>query len=143
MLKAIETRYKGYRFRSRLEARWAVFFDAIKIKWEYEVEGYKLPSGWYLPDFWLPKLKGGCFAEVKPTTEKKDFEKAYELCRYGLKQVLLCDGTPKESTFLITSSYHEELKTFLFWDFFPAPQEILRQAVEAARSARFEHGEQG
>jgi hypothetical protein len=25
--KAIETHYKGYRFRSRLEARWAVFFD--------------------------------------------------------------------------------------------------------------------
>ncbi|MCB6994492.1 hypothetical protein LI177_13475 [bacterium 210820-DFI.6.37] len=27
-LKAIQTEYKGYRFRSRLEARWAVFFDA-------------------------------------------------------------------------------------------------------------------
>ena len=26
-IKAIETYYKGYRFRSRLEARWAVFFD--------------------------------------------------------------------------------------------------------------------
>ena len=30
--KAIETLYKGYRFRSRLEARWAVFFDASKIE---------------------------------------------------------------------------------------------------------------
>jgi hypothetical protein len=28
-IKAIETSYKGYRFRSRLEARWAVFFDAL------------------------------------------------------------------------------------------------------------------
>jgi hypothetical protein len=27
MIKAIETRYKGYRFRSRLEARWAVRFE--------------------------------------------------------------------------------------------------------------------
>jgi hypothetical protein len=53
-MKAIETNYKGYRFRSRLEARWAVFFDALGIKWEYEKEGYELPSGWYLPDFWLP-----------------------------------------------------------------------------------------
>src|SRR5262245_46962536 len=39
-LEPIETRYKGYRFRSRLEARWAVFFDAQGIKWEYEPQGY-------------------------------------------------------------------------------------------------------
>jgi hypothetical protein len=42
-IKAIETIYKGYRFRSRLEARWAVFFDALEIDWEYEKEGYVLP----------------------------------------------------------------------------------------------------
>ena len=62
-LKAIETRYKGYRFRSRLEARWAVFFDALGVPWEYEKEGYRLPSGLYLPDFWLPKQ--ACWIEVK------------------------------------------------------------------------------
>jgi hypothetical protein len=56
-IKAIETRYKGCRFRSRLEARWAVFFDSLGIKWEYEKEGYSLPSGNYLPDFWLPEAK--------------------------------------------------------------------------------------
>lgn len=28
-IKAIETEYDGHRFRSRLEARWAVFFNAI------------------------------------------------------------------------------------------------------------------
>ena len=39
-IKAIETIYNGYRFRSRLEARWAVFFDEIGIKYEYEKEGY-------------------------------------------------------------------------------------------------------
>ena len=42
MIKAIETSYKGYRFRSRLEARWGVFFDALDIKWEYESEGFDL-----------------------------------------------------------------------------------------------------
>jgi hypothetical protein len=31
MLQAIETFYRGYRFRSRLEARWAVLFDALGI----------------------------------------------------------------------------------------------------------------
>lgn len=54
-IKPIETVYNGYRFRSRLEARWAVFFDLLGIKYEYEKEGYDLGKlGWYLPDFWLP-----------------------------------------------------------------------------------------
>ena len=54
-IKAIETDYNGYKFRSRLEARWAVFFDAAKIKYEYEPEGYELADNErYLPDFYLP-----------------------------------------------------------------------------------------
>ena len=32
-MKVMETRYKGCRFRSRLEARWAVFFDALGVRW--------------------------------------------------------------------------------------------------------------
>lgn len=51
-IKSIETRYRGCRFRSRLEARWAVFFDALGLAWEYEPQGYLLPNGTpYLPDF--------------------------------------------------------------------------------------------
>ena len=30
-IKAIQTEYNGYLFRSRLEARWAVFFDACGV----------------------------------------------------------------------------------------------------------------
>jgi hypothetical protein len=41
-IKPIETRYRGYRFRSRLEARWAVFFDVAGIAWRYEPEGFDL-----------------------------------------------------------------------------------------------------
>ena len=64
-IKAIETVYKGYRFRSRLEARWAVFFDACRIEYEYETEGFELPNGErYLPDFYLPEYKW--HVEVKP-----------------------------------------------------------------------------
>ena len=33
MIKAIDTVYNGYKFRSRLEARWAVFFDEIGIEY--------------------------------------------------------------------------------------------------------------
>ena len=69
-IKAIETEYKGYRFRSRLEARWAVFFDALGIKWEYEIEGYNIFGEGYLPDFWLPGFC--CFAEIKPDPQPED-----------------------------------------------------------------------
>lgn len=64
-IKPIETRYKGYRFRSRLEARWAVFFDALGWEWEYEPEGVVLPSGRpYLPDFRIRTIHA--WVEIKP-----------------------------------------------------------------------------
>ncbi len=51
-IKAIETIYNGHKFRSRTEARWAVFFDALGVEYEYEPQGFTLPSGaQYLPDF--------------------------------------------------------------------------------------------
>jgi len=67
-IAAIETSYKGYRFRSRLEARWAVFFDAMEIKWVYEPEGFKKDDDLhgtinYLPDFYLPEIN--VWVEVK------------------------------------------------------------------------------
>ncbi len=64
MYRAIETVYGGYRFRSRLEARWAVFFDAVGLDWDYEKEGFILGDGTkYLPDFWIPSLK--LWVEIK------------------------------------------------------------------------------
>lgn len=57
-IKAIETIYNGYRFRSRLEARWAVFFDAMGIKYDYEPEGFSMDYGIrYLPDFALLNIR--------------------------------------------------------------------------------------
>jgi len=78
-IKAIPTEYAGVTFRSRTEARWAVFFDGIGLRWEYEPEGYQLDAGWYLPDFWLPEM--GVFAEVKPETgpTPDDLEKILDL----------------------------------------------------------------
>lgn len=63
-IRAIETSYKGYRFRSRLEARWAVFMDSLGIEWIYENEGYDIAGEWYLPDFILPEQK--IILEIKP-----------------------------------------------------------------------------
>lgn len=70
-IKAIETHYNGYRFRSRLEARWAVFFDAAGIPYEYEPEGYVLSDGTcYLPDFYLPSLH--MYLEIKHSNIQRE-----------------------------------------------------------------------
>lgn len=67
-IKAIPTRYKGYNFRSRTEARWAVFFDALGLAWEYEPQGFFTEDGTgYLPDFWVPELKA--IVEIKARAE--------------------------------------------------------------------------
>lgn len=63
-MKAIETYAFGHRFRSRLEARWATFFEALGIEYEYEHEGFRFEDGTqYLPDFYLPEQKA--WFEVK------------------------------------------------------------------------------
>ncbi len=61
-VRALTTEYAGCRFRSRLEARWAVFFDHLGIGWQYEVQGYVIDGRPYLPDF---RLQDGQHVEVK------------------------------------------------------------------------------
>lgn len=217
----LETRYAGCRFRSRLEARWAVFFDHLGIKWEYEPQGYtvgpdKRP---YLPDFRLPELDA--FVEVKGDPEQLNTKLLAEFTRPNSRRELFTlvlgqvpavelDRVPTHALFMPSFDFptgeslpiptinkafaaleklNDEDRTavneliayesrtrvschqafFLgsrgkwglvpinipnfMWDpkqilnpgnFWPvSPQPKLKAAYEAARSARFEHGEQG
>jgi hypothetical protein len=81
-VRPIPTRYAGCHFRSRLEARWAVFFDQLGIQWEYELEGFEVGPEHdrrnYLPDFWLPGEN--CWAEIK--SGSPDFEDIVKM-HYG------------------------------------------------------------
>ena len=96
-IKAIETQYKGYRFRSRLEARWAVFFDALGIEWEYEPEGFDLgEAGWYLPDFWIGwGTEDSYWIEIKPhrNLSQREIDVALALSEHR-PGFVMC-GTPK------------------------------------------------
>lgn len=94
-MKAIETYYKGNRFRSRLEARWAVAFDCLGIAWDYEVEGYVVSGKPYLPDFWLPQLN--CFVEIKPTLPTEQFMCSNVLNDMDYPVILIC-GRPSRET---------------------------------------------
>lgn len=68
-IKPIETVYDGHLFRSRLEARWAVFLNSLKVKYEYEPVCERVEFGGFLmsykPDFYLPDLS--LWIEIKPS----------------------------------------------------------------------------
>lgn len=69
---AIETTYRKYNFRSRLEAKWAVFFDLCKWKWAYEP--IDLP-GW-IPDFAIGERP--TLVEIKPFFNKSEWLEAID-----------------------------------------------------------------
>lgn len=94
MIAPIQTWYKNYHMRSRLEARWSVFFDALGLAWRYEVEGFDLgAAGYYLPDFWLPELRLWC--EVKGAEPPAgDLRKLQALAEGQGSNVLLLVGDP-------------------------------------------------
>ena len=162
-MKAIQTRYKGYHFRSRLEARWAVFFDALGLQWEYEPEGFELLDGtWYLPDFLVEKH----WMEVKPPGG--DISKAVEFAKAPERKVVILDGTPEVQAYHYIATYSNDgvdIETCMgelsfmprsskYFPFFYegtdqrkypqwSPAFEIEAACAAARSARFEHGQSG
>lgn len=83
--------YKGIRFRSRLEVRWAIFFDHLRVPYQYEPRNFKLGNLWYLPDFYLPRL---CvWVEIKGQTPTElELRKAGMLTVATAENVLLFAG---------------------------------------------------
>lgn len=147
MLKAIETTYHGYRFRSRLEARWAYFLDEMGAHYRYELQGFDVAGTWYLPDFYL--TENDVWLEVKP--DKPDNPELYQAFakHIGRPIVVLC-GDPVDSTNLLYlpdgscnwACFSRRGLEFtscleLTWHHEVYPN----QAAQAARQARFEHGE--
>ena len=103
-LKALPTTYRRVQFRSRLEARWAVFFDKLKLHWEYEPQGFKLdnrkdkhPDSCYCPDFLVRTPQGeDMWIEIKPHNVKQNdkFDKFKKLI--DCERVHLLSGQPED-----------------------------------------------
>ena len=73
MRKAIDTVFKGNRFRTELVARWAVFLDALDTSFVYEKEKFNLAGIMFVPDFWVEDWN--CWIVIgydEPTDEDKD-----------------------------------------------------------------------
>lgn len=150
-VRAIETRYAGCRFRSRLESRWAVFLDRLSIPWEYEPQGYVIDGVAYLPDFHLPTM--GKYLEIKGgPINPVDADKVLRLAvaAKGLATVSVLQGDIPRESFTRTVG---GIKCFApdpdgaslvpaLW-VVSADRHAVDAALSAARSARFEHGESG
>lgn len=127
-IKAIETEYKGYRFRSRLEARWAVYFDNTVLEpdvsarygvppnkpyvtWDYEKEGFELSNGdRYLPDFYLRPYH--CYAEVKPEPlNQTDANLLFKFVKETGYRLLLLIGIPDQIPFTLIDIYRSYVDT--------------------------------
>lgn len=167
-MKAIETTYNGYLFRSRLEARYAVFFDSVGLKWEYEKEGYDLDGKFYLPDFLIhydPKDYNKVFwLEIKgehPTL--KEIDLCVRLSESTSQSVFIAYGLPGENQiYLIYNASQQGYgpANYELWNDFPLTTILLplvstplvdqtlrlsevEHAALSAKQARFEHGQIG
>lgn len=170
-IKPIETKYNGFKFRSRLEARWAIFFDAIGLKYEYEVEGFEMNGIRYLPDFYLPNLDRWFEIKAKPLN-RTEIRKCEEFCfnkdNANIKfSVLLgspeavkidefagiieyvwewpSEKYPENNRMLAPNELSEQVcySRFLrgLWVVPGVTEEELAAAATVARQARFEFGE--
>ena len=103
--KAIDTPYRNHLFRSRLEARYAVYFDFFGIGWEYETEGYEFGNGEkYLPDFYLPTFN--LYVEIKPIRlNYKEISKCKRLAVNMNKNVISLVGLPSTNTMNVYEPY--------------------------------------
>ena len=162
-LRSIETFYNGYRFRSRLEARWAVFFDEMGWQYEYEPQGLVLSDGRpYLPDFLLTAARA--WIEIKPQAPSQeermtahDFNRAGEWYNLfvGLPYAFSCffvmDNDQEEywSPAWFCSVSHEAAVTNGTYKFVFDPvlsvgdARRFQWAYDVAKSVRFEDGEYG
>lgn len=184
-IKAVPTTYAGVTFRSRLEARTAVFFDAAGISWEYEPVRVALEGGGtYLPDF---RTNESGYVEVKGAEENLD--KPYLLraadalghltilgpipdCRKGIPGRTVLLARPNGQDPRVNVTWHDYRKhrrgcpsmeehhgpwltpPFLSSEYFGiTPNEHNKEwrgqcmdgkcPYDAARGARFEHGQSG
>lgn len=89
----IETYYNGIKYRSRTEARWALFFDKMGWTPDYEMEGFDVGGEWYLPDFYVPEIKSFC--EIKGREPNYDERrKARKLAIQTQSRIIILTNTP-------------------------------------------------
>ena len=78
---AITTIYRGIEYRSRLEAKWAAFFDLLHWRHTYE----PFDGDGYIPDFMIHGTRP-MLIEIKPAVGEADYRAPIEKAERGLRQ---------------------------------------------------------
>jgi hypothetical protein len=143
MIQPIQTFFDGYRFRSRTEARFAVMWRALGWPYQFEMQGFALEQGAFLPDFYLNDC--AVFFEVKGTMPS---DHQVGLCASLADAhdctVFLAVGQPEHDAAVyrfppgedcLISTLRIELGSL------GASVDEIDMAMLCARSARFEHGQ--
>lgn len=103
MVHAIPTIYKDIQFRSRLEARWAKFFDEFGMVWDYEPHTFRIDLGdgcyeQYTPDF---LIYGGVWHYVEVRGDQNRMDREYgdwiRKCEaiHDIEQIVLLGNLPE------------------------------------------------
>lgn len=165
-IAAIPTTFNGIIYRSRLEARYAVFFQKLGIPYEYEPEGFYVPTKCgnkaYLPDF---LILGDCYIEIKPSSFDPDASdnldyiemlKSFAFQLHHKGHIGLFIGPPAPKPFIIFERWDDEIlkREYSFnkqrlWIDPCYDQDWVGDCAsmvipsEMANSAKFEHGKNG
>lgn len=148
---AKETFYNGVLFRSKNEAKWAYFFDLIRIKYVYEPVTF---TGWnqkvYKPDFYLPEYEK--YAEIKSSAE--GIQNEYMSAK--LNGAIDYEATPVSNGLLLLGKFPFDVRTqgirlktkWLFWhkgvccgDAFIQPRYAGREGVIHFTQESFDCGD--
>jgi len=125
-ITAKPTWYKGVQFKSRLEARWAVFFDEMGIKYIYEPRPVQLKYGIrYLPDFLLTNVvvrgdnSGFIYAEVKGRDRYDDIpyiERAKIEAFAEYEKIIILGNIPEEVYKCFNDHFSDGMFNYRFID---------------------------
>jgi hypothetical protein len=143
MIQAIQTFFDGFHFRSRTEARFAVMWNALGWHYQYEMEGFALEQGRFLPDFFLDDRR--VFFEVKGLMPSHhEVGLCANLANESNRTVFLAVGQPEHEVAVYRFPPHENylistLRTEL--QSLGASYDEIARAFFCARSARFEYGQ--
>lgn len=131
-VRSVPVRYANVTFRSKLEARWALFFDLLGVPWEYEPQGFVIEvrklsvigngsyvrgSFAYLPDFRITYDGEGDYwwLEVKGRPPTKHELYKCDMLAKGLKQAVI----------LVSGGFSHTPKSFIYTTCTDQPTDIV------------------
>lgn len=155
-IQAIETTYGGITYRSRLEARWAIFFHVLDLNVKYENVSVNLVYNdnvidSYTPDFEIitkafQRLNHRIFLEVKPAELTDEYIERYKAISEALyhshnAHLIIGQGTFYDNNIVMFSPSRPSIKKILtdvFYDAYNIPYHVIRKAIDKAKKHRFD-----